>query len=79
MPKEVPVKRINIGRIREKDPLDREADKIRDEYLDAKSGGNKSHAGYAGTIGPADKLRAHILAMSLFPNVYNGHLLNPSS
>jgi len=61
------------------DPDEARTAKIRTEYLERKGKEKVSAAGYAETIGPADKLRAHILAMSLFPNVYNGQLLNPSS
>ena len=55
---------IKLTDVREQDEYITEANKIKDVFLD------KEPKLKAGTVAPVKSLREHIMAMSLFPNVY---------
>jgi hypothetical protein len=54
------------------DPQEARTAQIRAEYL--RKDPSPSHPGVM--VGPADKLRMHILSVSLFPNLYNKKFLD---
>lgn len=72
--KATPTIPVKLTDIREKDEYIAEAEVIRDEYLSAKQ--DKLRQKKTGSqVGPALTMRQRILALSLFPNLYNKHFV----
>jgi hypothetical protein len=69
------LKKLTMRQLKETDELEQNAAKIRSEYIvgnrDEKEGLMKAKSATA----PADELRARILSMSLFPNVFSASKL----
>lgn len=66
-----PVIPVKLTDIRETDEYHAEAQKIKDVYL-AK---DKGAPNKPGMVGPYKTMRERILAMSLFPNIFNKHIM----
>lgn len=70
-----PVLPIKLTDVRETDEYQAEANKIRDVYKNKDKGApNKP-----GMVGPYKTMRERILAMSLFPNIYNRQMMMTES
>jgi hypothetical protein len=70
-----PVLPVKLTDIREIDEYHAEANKIKDVYL-AK---DKGAPNKPGNVGPYKTMRERILAMSLFPSIYNKHMVMTES
>jgi len=58
---------VKLSDVREMTDYDERAARIKDEFLDAK----KPARSTGPQVGPAMSMRQRILALSLFPNLYN--------
>ena len=68
-----PVVPVKLTDVREIDEYHAEAQKIKDVYL------AKEPKVKPGNVGPYKTMRERILAMSLFPNVFNKHMVMTES